>query len=1097
MKKILCAIAFTFLMLGDYLYSQEAKYFLDIRNIKIDTRVADRCCDNISSIKVIYKDKKGSKKIFETDHLGYDIISYFKYKEKPHVFTDILNYPIEYDIEYIEIYRRVVDAQNEIFSTCCNCPHTSEAEGTKKEYNLINCDVKKLNIRVRSGDNQASGSFEFDIKIRPNHTLQPELKSGVANKYLPIDDKIGLLAKKGFDNDMYNYQYTFTPSDEKSWKDVPSHLSKKDKLEVSARDLFGDKSKIHFGKKIYFRVVSCSQRVGSFLRPIRYKYQSKSEVVPLTIIPSAPRVKNIKITSPLCSDGKGSVLLTFDRKLYPNETNVVFYVDNHEQRENYETQLRHGNTLRIDNLSQGNHNFRITSEYQSDPTYSDGQQYKEFIIPTIAPVRFEVEKSKNIFCYEGNDGEIVLRATGGTGTYEYSLNNESWQSFDKLGKGVIRGLQAGAYKVRVRDTQGCISKEAGKPKEVMVNLSAPQKPVQIIFDKHTDQKMPTGYGLSNGYISVMVTGGTPDSNGKYSYQWRKGSPTGSILTNVTQSNVGGFGLKLKDIGAGKYYLTVKDSYFDKTNSNNGCRIDSQEFIVTEPEPLLSEIKIGKLISCHIANKYDYKQDQDDNGIPDEAEDGILVVQASGGVGKYSYQWQKEKNNRFETIKGATDPILKKVTAGKYKVIIKDANANTTSSDYTIKYPQELTLKLSAKSLKCYNGTEGSITSTVRGGVGNYLYQWSTQDTTPNIGNLSSGNYFVLVTDQRNCHVNGSITITEPEPLKITETEVQSPLSPSASDGKISIEVSGGEKPYVIQWSNNKKGKSITGLPKGKYIVTVTDKNQCTISKEYILTDPNRLEVNLGKPQVTLCKGDSVTYDVSINDATATYKWTDQKGLVISTSPKITIATAGIYNVEVRNSFGNYATDKVEIKILNTPLSPDFMLTTHAYTQTSVILVNTSATPAESVEWVIPSDSAIEQVRTSDEYIELLFHSAGTYTIGLKGKQGGCEKIFYKDIVVQENTAGVELSASTLSNIEEFVVVPNPNQGQYKVLVRLSKASPIILKFFNMNAHKPFAPVQRGAATNFEVPFNYTLPSGVYLVVLETSGEVMVKKMIVQ
>ncbi|HEX3165624.1 MAG TPA: gliding motility-associated C-terminal domain-containing protein [Chitinophagaceae bacterium] len=53
-------------------------------------------------------------------------------------------------------------------------------------------------------------------------------------------------------------------------------------------------------------------------------------------------------------------------------------------------------------------------------------------------------------CFGYNDGSIVITASGGTGPYQYSLDNISWQ-----GGGMFSGLVAGTYTVYCRDVNGC------------------------------------------------------------------------------------------------------------------------------------------------------------------------------------------------------------------------------------------------------------------------------------------------------------------------------------------------------------------------------------------------------------------------------------------------------------------------------------------------------------------------------------------------------------------------------------------------------------------------------------------------------------------
>jgi hypothetical protein len=68
---------------------------------------------------------------------------------------------------------------------------------------------------------------------------------------------------------------------------------------------------------------------------------------------------------------------------------------------------------------------------------------------------------------------------------------------------------------------------------------------------------------------------------------------------------------------------------------------------------------------------------------------------------------------------------------------------------------------------------------------------------------------------------------------------------------------------------------------------------------------------------------------------------------------------------------------------------------------------------------------------------------------------------------------------------------------FKVLVGLGTEKPIKLRIIDMVSHEVFPAVTQPKATYFAVPFNTSLPSGTYLVILETGDEIMVKRMLVQ
>jgi large repetitive protein len=73
--------------------------------------------------------------------------------------------------------------------------------------------------------------------------------------------------------------------------------------------------------------------------------------------------------------------------------------------------------------------------------------------PTILDI--SLVTSADVSCYGGNDGEIVVSANGGTGTYTFTINGTNPQA-----TGDFTGLTAAEYTVQVTDANGCTNQVA-------------------------------------------------------------------------------------------------------------------------------------------------------------------------------------------------------------------------------------------------------------------------------------------------------------------------------------------------------------------------------------------------------------------------------------------------------------------------------------------------------------------------------------------------------------------------------------------------------------------------------------------------------------
>lgn len=154
----------------------------------------------------------------------------------------------------------------------------------------------------------------------------------------------------------------------------------------------------------------------------------------------------------------------------------------------------------------------------------------------------------NALCYGSTDGSVVVNATGGTGAFQYSDDDNNFGANNEFD-----GLAAGDYVFYVQDENGC---EAGVP----ASITEPAELVVtgIVTDDPTDN--------SEGAISVNISGGTPD----YSYEW---SGPGVNGTNTQD---------LDAIGAGTYTLEVTDG--------NGCTAVEQ-FMVSSVFEVISGVEL--------------------------------------------------------------------------------------------------------------------------------------------------------------------------------------------------------------------------------------------------------------------------------------------------------------------------------------------------------------------------------------------------------------------------------------------------------------------------------------------------------------------------
>ncbi len=140
-----------------------------------------------------------------------------------------------------------------------------------------------------------------------------------------------------------------------------------------------------------------------------------------------------------------------------------------------------------------------------------------------APVNTFV--STNVLCNGDQTGSITTTVSGGNPAYTYSWSNG-------LSTQNISNLSSGQYLCEINDALGCFSYALAtitEPSEITTSISSVD---------------PSGSGLSDGSITINVTGGTSP----YTYSWSNGA---------TSANLNG-------LATGTYSVTVTDA--------NGCEM---------------------------------------------------------------------------------------------------------------------------------------------------------------------------------------------------------------------------------------------------------------------------------------------------------------------------------------------------------------------------------------------------------------------------------------------------------------------------------------------------------------------------------------------
>jgi PKD repeat protein len=342
-------------------------------------------------------------------------------------------------------------------------------------------------------------------------------------------------------------------------------------------------------------------------------------------------------------------------------------------------------------------------------------------------------------------------------------------------------------------------------------------------------------GGSDGKVDVTVSSGTTP----YSFLWSNSNTT-EDLTNLK---------------AGTYTLVVTDK--------NSCTIRDTA-IVKEP----SALKIGHSVigvKCKGGNN------------------GSVDLTVSGGTANYTFKWS---NN-------STTEDLSNLTAGTYSVIVTDKNGCTILDSAIVKEPTKLSVSHKIEDVRCYGDKDGSIDITVAGGVKPYKFNWSNNVTSEDISGLIKGSYNVTITDSNACVVKDTAMVNQPLAPLSSSIKTDSVKCFFGNTGSINLIVNGGTLPYYFDWSNKQTTKDISSLSKGKYSVTITDKNGCQLKDSAFINEPLKLMLTKSISNVKCHNGTDGSIDITLSGGIKPYTFNWKSG---EKTEDISNKKTGLYKV---------------------------------------------------------------------------------------------------------------------------------------------------------------------------------------------------------
>jgi gliding motility-associated-like protein len=168
----------------------------------------------------------------------------------------------------------------------------------------------------------------------------------------------------------------------------------------------------------------------------------------------------------------------------------------------------------------------------------------------------------------------------------------------------------------------------------------------------------------------------------------------------------------------------------------------------------------------------------------------------------------------------------------------------------------------------------------------------------NLVNVPAGWYTPVITDAKKCKriVNGK-EIKQPEPI-ISNIHSENPPCIAGGTGSITLDPVNSNG-YRYLWNTGATEKDLFGLSIGKYIVTITDENGCTMTDSASISEPKEVQVTAVVKKDIACYGDEGIVTLTIVNARGdmSYQYAADGSAF---DPQH--ATAGSYTIRVTDAF---------------------------------------------------------------------------------------------------------------------------------------------------------------------------------------------------
>ena len=467
---------------------------------------------------------------------------------------------------------------------------------------------------------------------------------------------------------------------------------------------------------------------------------------------------------------------------------------------------------------------------------------------------------EDMSCNGASDGLIEIWAAGGSGAYQFKINNNNWRDFPEGSsyKDIVV-TEPGEYEIQVRDALApdCTTESV----TFIISEPAPVA-VSTTVDNVNSVCNP------DGAFTVTISGGHLDAGYPIDY---------NVYVNdeLWSSAISGPSVTYSDLPAGTYNVKVIENWGVDKSCEGFATV-----VITDPGAITGISTVTKNVLC--------------NG---GANGEIMISEVTGGTGPYHLYLTGPVTVDIAYDAAGVNTFTG-LLAGTYSIRIEDAvGCDFPINNVIVEEPTVLTLNTThIQDIVCIE--DGKFSVQVSGGAGDYKYYAALSElpgyiTVPDAGSsewqsdsiftvTEPGTYVVWAMDANECVIGGeeddlgnpveawTVQIEKPEIEVLVDASVAGApacngdltgsISVNADDVTIYKDGVAVVNPVYTVTINDVETNTLENLGAGTYYIVVTNENGCYGRDTVTFTEPEVLDALLDKAEGEFtCPGDNIGY----------------------------------------------------------------------------------------------------------------------------------------------------------------------------------------------------------------------------------------------